>query len=361
MALSLGDHLDFRAGRSAPETLTNGRFRVYGANGAIGFAAERNAIGPVIVIGRVGTYCGSVRYCESDIWVTDNAFACRPNNVLETRFWYYALRASGLNGHRSGSGQPLLNRSILRDIPAPDVIAEDRPRIGALLGAVDDKIAAGRRVIDAAEALMVSVAESVSGRVPLSSLASQSSEFADPPDFTDVVAHFSLPAFDDGATPRVVAGPSIKSGKYLLTLPCVLFAKLNPRIPRVWNVVDLPPQMSLASSEFVVLAPAGVDTSVLWAALRQPEVSEALQRQVVGTSGSHQRIRPGDLLEVPVRDVRQLTPDAAQAIIELGALCQTRRTEIARLSAYRDALLPLLMSGDVRIADAPLTETAARA
>ncbi|MBX9641305.1 MAG: restriction endonuclease subunit S, partial [Mycobacteriaceae bacterium] len=53
-------------------------------------------------------------------------------------------------------------------------------------------------------------------------------------------------------------------------------------------------------------------------------------------------------------------PDAAQVIMQLGSLCQTRRTEIARLAAYRDALLPLLMSGEVRIADAPLTETAAR-
>lgn len=349
--MRLGDVLDFRSGRSAPELRTHGRFRVYGANGTIGYAPELNAKGPVIVIGRVGTYCGSVRYCQSDIWVTDNAFACRPKNGEDSRFWYYALRASGLNTHRSGSGQPLLNRSILCDIPAPDVIPEDRRRIGALLGAVDDKIAASERVISAAEAVMVSVAEPVSGRVPLSELARRSSAFADPRDFTDLVAHFSLPAFDDGATPRVVAGSSIKSGKFLLTRPCVLFAKLNPRIPRVWNVVDLPPQLPVASSEFVVLTPAGVETSVLWAALRQPEVSEALQRQVVGTSGSHQRIRPLDLLEVPVRDVRGLAPSAAQFITQLGALGQMRRIEVTRLAAYRDALLPLLMSGEVRISD----------
>jgi hypothetical protein len=356
VALRLGDHLDFRSGRSAPKTEAQGRFRVYGANGAIGFAAAHNAAGPVIVIGRVGTYCGSVRYCESDIWVTDNAFACHPKNGEETRFWYYALRHSGLNGHRSGSGQPLLNRRILRAIPAPDVIAEDRLRIGTLLGAIDDKIAAGRRVVGAAEALMVSVAQTVCHRVPLSELAIRSGDIAEPQDFADVVAHFSLPAFDDGATPRIVGGSSIKSGKFLLTLPCVLFAKLNPRIPRVWNVVDLPPQMPVASSEFVVLTPTGVGTSVLWAALRQPDVSEALQRRVVGTSGSHQRIRPYDLLEVPVRDVRRLAPDAAQLIANLGALCHVRRMEMTRLAAYRDTLLPLLMSGEVRILDGSVSQ-----
>ncbi|MDP7721258.1 restriction endonuclease subunit S [Mycobacterium sp. TY814] len=354
MALRLGDHLDFRSGRAAPKPRIRGPFRVYGANGAIGSAAARNAAGPVIVIGRVGTYCGSVHYSDSDIWVTDNAFTCRPKNAAETRFWYYALRAVGLNGHRCGSGQPLLNQSILCDIPAPDVSAEHRPRIGALLGAVDHKIAAGRRVIAAAEALMVGMAEMVSHRVPLSSLAARSGEFADPQHFPEFVAHFSLPAFDEGATPLVVAGASIRSGKFLLRQPCVLFAKLNPRIPRVWNVADMPPQLPVASSEFVVLTPAGVGASVLWAALCQADVSEALQRQVVGTSGSHQRIRPRDLLDVGVRDVRRLPPDAAQTITDLGALCQTRRIEIARLAAYRDALLPLLMSGEVRIGDAVL-------
>ena len=54
-----------------------GRFPVYGANGAIGYSAEHNASGPLIVLGRVGSYCGSLHYCDSDIWVTDNAMVCR--------------------------------------------------------------------------------------------------------------------------------------------------------------------------------------------------------------------------------------------------------------------------------------------
>lgn len=349
--MRIGDHLDFRSGRSAPQRLAQGRFPVYGANGPIGYAAERNAAGPVIVIGRVGTYCGTVRYCDTDVWVTDNALACRAKNVEETRYWYYALRGCGLNDHRTGSGQPLLNQRILHDISVPDVAARDRRRIGALLGAVDDKIVANQRVIRAAEDLMVGMTQSAGARVPLATLATRSSAFLDPRHFPDRVAHFSLPAFDNGASPKVVTGDSLKSGKFLLPGPCVLVAKLNPRIPRIWNVAELPAHLALASSEFVVLTPAGIDTSMLWAALRQPEVSSALRRRVVGTSGSHQRVHYRDLLEVRVRDVRRLAPHQAQTITKLGALCQTRRTEITRLSSYRDELLPLLISGEVSIAD----------
>jgi hypothetical protein len=347
----LGDHLDFYNGSSSPVRASDGRIPVYGANGTIGYAAEHNASGPLIVLGRVGSYCGSVHYCDSDVWVTDNALVCRAKNPRETRYWYYVLLTCGLNDHRTGSGQPLLNQRILRDVSVWTVAAAERHRISELLGAVDDKIVANDRVIAAAERLMVATAESVTDYVPLSSLAERSTTLLSVGEFDDVVAHFSLPAFDDGAKPQVVKATSVRSDKFYLSEPCVLFAKLNPRIPRIWNVVGLPSEMALASTEFVVLSPIGVDTSTLWAAVRQRDVSERLRQQVAGTSGSHQRIRPRDLLEVRVRDVRRLAPAASRMITRLGALCHARRTECSQLSAFRDTLLPLLMSGKIRVAD----------
>ncbi|OBF83921.1 restriction endonuclease subunit S [Mycobacterium sp. 852002-51163_SCH5372311] len=345
----LGDHLDFCAGSAPPERRSTGRFPVYGSNGPIGYAAQRNSRGPLIVLGRVGSYCGSMHYCEFDVWVTDNALACRAKDPEETRYWYYAMQTCALNEHRTGSGQSLLNKRILCDISVRAAPTRERRRIAELLGSLDDKIAANRRVIAAAEALMVAIAASVSDHVPLSSLAARSTAFVNPEDFDRTVAHFSFAAFDDGATPALVGGTSVKSGKFLLTAPCVLFAKLNPNTPRTWNVVSLPPEMALASTEFVVLRPIAVDTSALWAAVRQPGVSQSLQQQVAGTSGSRQRVRPRDLLEVRVRDVRRLSSAASRSLTDLGRLCQARRAESIRLSAFREATLPLLTSGEVTL------------
>jgi hypothetical protein len=56
-------------------------------------------------------------------------------------------------------------------------------------------------------------------------------------------------------------------------------------------------------------------------------------------------------MEIPVRDVRRLHPEAARAVTDLGALCHVRRAECMRLSAFRDLMLPLLMSGSVRVTD----------
>jgi hypothetical protein len=347
--VTLGDHLEFRNGTSPPRRALGGPFRVYGANGAIGYAAQHNATGPLIVLGRVGSYCGSLRYCDSDVWVTDNALVCRAKDPEETRFWYYALHTCGLNRQRAGSGQPLLNQGILRDVCVSTVAAPHRRRIAKLLGAVDDKIAANERVIAAAEGLMVASVQAVSDRVPLSGLASRSTEVLSPHEFDDAVAHYSFAAFDDAATPRIVAAGSVQSAKFILSEPSVLVAKLNPRIPRIWNVVSLPPEMALASTEFAVLRPLGVDTSALWSTLRQRDITETLRGRAAGTSGSHQRIHPRDLLEVRVRDVRRLAPAALRTITALGALCHARRDECVRLAAFRDALLPLLTSGRVRV------------
>lgn len=354
MTSRLGDHLDFSTGAAPRVRQPDGRIPVYGSNGPIGYVAQHNASGPLIVLGRVGSYCGSLRYSDSDVWVTDNALVCRAKDASETRFWYYALQTCGLNEHRTGSGQPLLNKRILRDITVRAVPARERQGIAELLGALDDKIAANQRVITAAEALMVATVEAVSHYAPLSSLASRSTAYLDPGDFDDTVVYFSFPAFDSGAKPEVVDGKSVKSGKFLLSAPCVLFAKLNPGTPRIWNVVNLSSGMALASTEFVVLRPIDVDTSALWAALRQPDVSATLQQQVAGTSGSRQRIRPGDLLDVCVRDVRRLSAGAWQSLTDLGALCHARRTESLRLSAFRDAILPLLISGQAKIKESRL-------
>lgn len=349
MKTVLGEHLDFSTGSSAPPRDSDGCVPVYGANGAIGYAAAPNATGPLIVLGRVGSYCGSLRYCESDVWVTENALVCRAKDRRDTRYWYYALQTCRLAEHRSGSGQPLLNQRILNEVPVWTVAARERRRIAELLGAFDDKIAANDRVIETAERLMVAVAESTPDRVPLSSLASRSMVTRNVSEFDARIAHFSLPAFDDGAKPRTVDAAQVRSAKLLLTQPCVLFAKLNPRIPRIWNVVGLPSDMAVASTEFVVLVPVGIDSSALWSALRQPGVAQRLQRCAAGTSGSHQRIQPRDLLDVPVPDVRRLSTEALRTLSGLGALCHARRTESARLAGLRDALLPSLVSGTVRI------------
>lgn len=69
--------------------------------------------------------------------------------------------------------------------------------------------------------------------MPLSDSESWSTVFLNVGGFDYVVAHFSFPEFDDGVKPKIVATVAVTIGKFVLLEPCVLFAKLNSRIPLI--------------------------------------------------------------------------------------------------------------------------------
>lgn len=71
----LGDLIRVRSGNFLPAKNMNpaGHYPVYGGNGINGYHSEFMFEEPVIVLGRVGIYCGVVHYSEPNCWVTDNA------------------------------------------------------------------------------------------------------------------------------------------------------------------------------------------------------------------------------------------------------------------------------------------------
>ena len=145
--MRLGELLKFQNGRLSPERFERGKFCVYGSNGVIGRADSSNAPGPSVVIGRVGSYCGSVYFAKEDCWVTDNAIQARGLESMDNRYLYYLTLHTGLNNWRTGSGQPLLNQSTLSAIPVQATKDELEQRaIARVLGALDDKIESNRRL-----------------------------------------------------------------------------------------------------------------------------------------------------------------------------------------------------------------------
>ncbi len=103
----------FNNGKISPKRNVFGKFPVYGSNGIIGFVDKTNSDEDTIVIGRVGAYCGSVYFSKTKCWVTDNAIIGRAKNKNSPLYLFYILKKLDLNKQRAGSGQPLLNQSIL--------------------------------------------------------------------------------------------------------------------------------------------------------------------------------------------------------------------------------------------------------
>ncbi|EHL9319960.1 restriction endonuclease subunit S [Escherichia coli] len=137
----IGEHLLIRNGKSSPSRAITGEYPVYGSNGIIGYSDEYNANENTIIIGRVGSYCGSVYISGKKCWVTDNAIIGTAKNENESHFWFYLLKKIDLNNYSTGSGQPLINQTIINTISITiPKLSEKRVSIGHFLRHFDQKI-----------------------------------------------------------------------------------------------------------------------------------------------------------------------------------------------------------------------------
>ena len=89
---TLGEYIELSNGKTRPEE--GGRTSVYGSNGIIGSCQESNSPKETIVIGRVGTYCGSLHFSKEECWVTDNAIKAVAKKDGNSRYFYELLNPS---------------------------------------------------------------------------------------------------------------------------------------------------------------------------------------------------------------------------------------------------------------------------
>lgn len=199
------------------------------------------------------------------------------------------------------------------------------------------------------------------GEIPAGWKTSAVSGFADlntksinPSNSDEVFEHFSIPAFDNGRTPVADAGKNIKSNKTLMPAECLLVSKLNPDTPRIWYPNKAQGRRQICSTEFLAFTPRSSGKSpFLWGLFTSTPVSERMTAMVTGTSKSHQRVKPRDVLDITVT----ATPPAlVEAFCKVVSPMLERillgKEETKTLSELRDTLLPKLISGELRIPDA---------
>jgi len=92
-----------------------GWYKVFGANGAIGYYHSYNEEYPEVLVTCRGATCGTVNLSEHKCWVTGNAMVVRPknSNILLKKFLFYFLKNKNLSSVVSGSAQPQIIRSSL--------------------------------------------------------------------------------------------------------------------------------------------------------------------------------------------------------------------------------------------------------
>ena len=173
-----------------------------------------------------------------------------------------------------------------------------------------------------------------------------------------IFSHFSIPAYDEGQTPKRELGKGIKSAKSRVPQGVVLLSKLNPEIERVWLVDVTSDERAVCSTEFLVLqSRPPFSRSYTYCLARSLVFRQQIESLVTGTSKSHQRAPAKAVLSLDI-----VIPTAR--VIEGFETCTSElltrglafRRESRTLVALRDALQLKLVSGAVRltVASAPL-------
>lgn len=360
---TLGEVLPFKYGKNLPATKRShsGEFNVVTSAGVVDSHFEPLVTQSSVVIGRKGTI-GSLTYCAEPCWPTDTTFFTTGSDSCDVRFGYYFLQTVPLAEMNNDSAVPGLNRGEAESLPVRIPELSKQKLISRLLGSLDDKIAANRATASLSRLLIRSIAEGLEKQTPLAEFAVRNKRSLNPSKMSDeLVLHFSIPRFDAGS-PIIEPADAIKSSKIVVQQPSVLVSKLNPETPRVWSVprpsVDF---VSLASTEFISLEPDQITQSQLYAATLHPDFHQQLASLVGGTSKSHQRVKPDEMLQCLVPDVRELSDDQIRLLETLSQLEAQAVQEMGTLAKTRDELLPLLMSGKITVKEAEQDTTAAGA
>ncbi len=164
---------------------------------------------------------------------------------------------------------------------------------------------------------------------------------------------FSIPAYDEGENPNRVTGKSIKSNKIIVPPCAVLLSRLNPAISRVWIPERSQELRQICSTEFVAFTARYPATrSLLFAMFTSRQFQEKIESMVTGTSGSHQRIPIHELNSLNViAGSPQLMTSFDVLVTPIMEQIIDARIESRILAEVRDALLPQLVSGQMRISD----------
>ena len=320
---------------------------------------EKNSV----IVAMYGATAG--KSAISKIALTTNQACCNitvDESKADYRFIYYALvdSYSKLENLASGAAQQNLSVGVISNFEISIPPLPEQRAIAEVLSSLDDKIDLLHRQNKTLESLaetlfrqwFVEDARVDWKEYSLSDFVEHVKEGITPSEFKDTLFyHYSLPAYDENKMPAQELGNDILSNKYKVIPNSILVSKLNPRFPRIWPIIDLLGGNSICSTEFQVLKPkSGKLYGYIYFLLRSKEAIDFLAMSASGTSGSHQRVRPEDILNIEakfpsIERAKQFSGLAMGHIYKI----QFNQHQIQTLEKLRDSLLPKLMGGELKI------------
>jgi type I restriction enzyme S subunit len=144
---TLGDLIAIQRGHDLTETERRpGIVPVFGSAGQNGCHDKALAPAPGVVIGRSGASFGQINYCDVPYWPHNTTLYVTDFKGNDPLFVYYCLKGMDFSRYNSGSAQQSLNRNYIYSAPLLIPDPGSQRAIAHILGTLDDRIEANRRM-----------------------------------------------------------------------------------------------------------------------------------------------------------------------------------------------------------------------
>ena len=390
--VTLGEVIELKRGYDLPaRDRHEGSFPIVSSSGISGHHAEAKVKAPGVVTGRYGTL-GEVFFITDDFWPLNTALYVRDFKGNDPRFISYFLTTLNFLAYSDKAAVPGLNRNHLHSAPVQVPPLPEQRAIAQILGALDDKIKLNRRMNATLEAMARALfqswfvdfdpvraklrgeqpaglapeiaalfpdalVETELGAVPvgwevgtLGSVARQVPRTVRPDQLDPSTPYIGLEHMPKQSIALSLWGfaEGIASNKSEFRTGEFLFGKLRP----YFHKVGIAPCDGVCSTDIVVVVPE----STSWFGFVLGHISgnafvEYTNAHSTGTKMP--RTNWADMARYPI-----IVPSVAIACAytnQIKPICDriiANIHEAAALAALRDALLPRLISGQLRVADA---------
>lgn len=285
-----------------------------------------------------------------------NTLVAKPG-IADPVFLYYMVKnwSGSLKGHASGSATPIVNKSVLSGYEFEVPGLPEQRAIAEVLGALDDKIAANTKLAETADDFLASefarLVSSSSEMQPLATIADVNKRTVKPVKdgnlrYVDIasvgVGHYDFPELSPWNEAPSRARRGLRKGD-------TIWSTVRPN-RRSHALVLSSDQLLVGSTGLAVLTPRVVGFAYLYEVTKRPEFTTYLE--TVAEGSAYPAVRADKFLEAPVPilpiEDRDRFESAASALrLHVESLIEENRT----LAATRDAMLPQLMSGHLRVRD----------
>lgn len=349
---TLADFIGLQRGFDLPHRARRpGKYKVLSSGEAHGWHDEAKVTGPGFVVGRA-TNIGRPTWSDEDFWPLNTTLFAKDFRGNDPRFAYYWFAGHDLSAYNSGSVQPMLNRNYIANIPIHVPPVSEQRAIAATLGALDDKIESNRRTTAVGEDLIRAIVESA--------LDASEGEDGTIGDYCTLVKapikveaisstdnYIGLEHMPRGSIflPRWESAGGLGSNKTAFQRGDLLFGKLRPYFKKV----GIAPINGVCSTDILVIRPKDPRDLPLVATIA---TSDALiDSLTAGSTGTRMpRASWRDLAgwQVPVLTATERF-ELSERVHPLVERLVQMTFESHRLAALRDALLPELLSGRMRV------------